>query len=587
MPDHYDSTRSNKKDPRRQKYNFLQASLNTEHNTFLSHYRDLTENITPRRGRFLVTDSNKGDRRNKNIIDSTATMAARTLRAGMMGGITSPARDWKRLSTASPELAEDGDVKTWLHTVNQRMSTVFLKSNLYNVLPIIYGDIGVYGTAAMLIEEDFDDTLRCYAFPVGSYRLFLNSKGQVRGFLREFQLTVRQLIDKFGERNKDGSIDFSNISSSSKMLYERNNLDAWVTVVHIIHPSEDYDMDKFESKPYTSAYYEKPMQKAKARTQTDEDGNKFLRLKGYGYFPILAPRWEVTAEDVYATSCPGMVALGDIKSLQLMVKRRAMLVDKITNPPLQGPGSLRQTRVSQLPGDMNYVNPRGAGDQGIKPLYEIKPTVFAPLDTEIQVVQQRIQRAFYEDLFLMLANIDRKQITAREVDERHEEKLLALGPVLEQLNQDLLDPLIDIAFILMERQGMIPEAPEIFEDEPIKVEYISIMHQAQKFAGLTIVERFAGFTADMAAVQPNVLDKVDTDQLIDEYGLVIGIPPKVVRSDDDVAEMRDERNRAAAAEQEANAMEQASKSMKDMAASSTGEDNVLTELAKQNQAGAI
>jgi hypothetical protein len=505
----------------------------------------------------------------------------------MMGGITSPARDWKRLSTASPELAEDKDVKTWLDTVNQRMTTVFLKSNLYNVLPLIYGDIGVFGTAAMLIEEDFEDTLRCYAFPVGSYRLFLNGKGQVRGFLREFRLTVRQVIDEFGERNEDGTVKPDNISSATMMLYERKTLDAWVTVVHVIHPSEDYDDMRLDSKPYTSAYYEKPMQKGKARTQTDEDGTKFLRLKGYGYFPVLGPRWEVTAEDVYATSCPGMVALGDIKSLQLMVKRRAMLVDKITNPPLQGPGSLRQTRVSQLPGDMNYVNSRGAGDQGIKPLYEIKPTVFLPIDQEIQVVQKRIQRAFYEDLFLMLANIDRKQVTAREVDERHEEKLLALGPVLEQLNQDLLDPLIDIAFILMERQGMIPEAPEVFEGEPIKVEYISIMHQAQKFAGLTIVERFAGFTADMAAVQPNVLDKVDTDQLIDEYGIIIGISPKVVRSDDDVAEMRDERNRAAAAEQEGQAMEQASKSIKDMAGASTEGNNVLTDLAKQSQAGAL
>ena len=50
-----------------------------------------------------------------------------------------------------------------------------------------------------------------------------------------------------------------------------------------------------------------------------------------------------------------------------------------------------------------------------------------------------------------MAFSDRRQITAREIEERHEEKLLMLGPVLERLNDELLRPLIDRTFNIMVR----------------------------------------------------------------------------------------------------------------------------------------
>src|SRR5690606_11748676 len=117
-----------------------------------THIRDLASHIRPTRERFTITDANRGDRRNQKIIDSTATIASRTARAGMMGGITSPARPWKRLKTPDPNLMDYGSVRSWLHTVDQRMDTVFLGSNLYNSLPIVYGDVLDFATAAMMVE---------------------------------------------------------------------------------------------------------------------------------------------------------------------------------------------------------------------------------------------------------------------------------------------------------------------------------------------------------------------------------------------------------------------------------------------------
>ena len=123
---------------KRQSLEVLRAQLEGERSSFLSHWRDLADMILPRRARFQVTDANRGDRKNTKIVDATPTLAARTLRSGMMSGVTSPARPWFRLTTSDPNLSEQGQVKYWLHDVVDRMNTVFIKSNLYNILPIIY-----------------------------------------------------------------------------------------------------------------------------------------------------------------------------------------------------------------------------------------------------------------------------------------------------------------------------------------------------------------------------------------------------------------------------------------------------------------
>src|ERR1041384_2937968 len=153
---------------KRQTYERLRGSLMQERSSFEGHWRELSSFIKPRRTRFFVTDKNKGDRRNQNIIDSTGTFAARTLQSGLHAGITSPARPWMRLSTPDPDLAEHGPVKEWLHTTTQRMLGLFLRSNVYNSLPILYGDMGVFATGAIAVIEDEHDFIRTFAYPVGS-----------------------------------------------------------------------------------------------------------------------------------------------------------------------------------------------------------------------------------------------------------------------------------------------------------------------------------------------------------------------------------------------------------------------------------
>lgn len=572
---------------KRKNYEILRSQLEIERASFLSHWRELGDYIFPRRPRFFTTDRNKGDRRNQKIIDSTETLAARTLRSGMMSGVTSPARPWFRLTTPDPILAEVEDVKEWLHVVGDRMSTVFLKSNLYNALPTVYGDIGVFATAAMLVEEDFENVIHCHVLPIGSYSIGVDENGRANVLFREFSMTVRQLVSKFGMKLPNGEMDWSNFSVAVQRYWQENQKDVWVDVCHVISPNDEYDPDKLSAayKRFSSCYYEKGYSSASSSGYGGSENMGLLRESGYDYFPALCPRWETTGEDTYGTECPGMTALGDIKQLQIQEKRGSQALEKSINPPLVGPPELESKRVSSLPGDVTYSTDRD-GQKGLRPLYQVEARL-QELEAKQAQIRQRIQRAFYEDLFLMLAQSDRRQITAREIEERHEEKLLALGSVLEQLNQDLLDPLIDIAFNIMLQQGLIPPAPEELRGQRLKVEYISIMAQAQKLVGLAGIERFASFMGQVAQFRPQVLDKLNEDQLADVYGDMTSVPSGIIRSDEDVQALRQERAEAAKAEAMAERAPAAAATARSLSETKLDGNNALSKLLEAAQSGQL
>ncbi len=574
---------------KRQRYDRLLTQLDQEFSSFRAQYRDLGDYILPTRQRWTTSDANKGDRRNLKIIDSTATQSAGILSAGMMSGVTSPARRWFRLTTPDPDLAEFGPVKEWLDTVEQRMATAFLRSNLYNILPTQYQDLGVFGTSPILVDEDFKDVLRAISFPVGSYRIATDSRGAVNVFSREFRMTIRQLIEMFGTYDKKtGKPDWSIFSDHVKNQYEQSNYETWVDVCQVIGPNNDYHPNKpfAKFKPFSSCYFEKGSS-AKTTTYhyTEADRNKFLRESGYDYFPVLCPRWAVSGEDIYATSCPGMVSIGDIKQLQYGEKMIAEAVTKTIRPPMTGPSSLLNRKTSILPGDFTADDSR-EGQRGYRPVFELRFPI-QEAEAKQDQIRLRIKQAFYEPLFLMLANSDRRQITAREIDERHEEKLLALGPVLERLNQDQNDPLIDIAFAIMHRRGDIPEPPEELAGTPLKIDYISMMAQAQKMIGLGSVDRLLTTVANVAAVKPGALDKIDEDQLVDVYADLLSAPPKIVRTDDKVAELRRAREQAAQAERTMAAVQQGAQTAKELSSADMEGDNALTRLVDQANAGSV
>lgn len=569
----------------RQQAELIRADLYRERSSFMHQWRDLNDFIDPSKGRFFITDTNRGDRRNLNILNSAGTQAARTLHAGMMSGITSPARRWFRLAAPDPDVNEYGPVKEWLDLVGVRMAGMFLRSNLYKVLP--YRTLGVFGTAPFSVEELFgQNELHFQQFPVGSYCIAVDEYGKVNVFYQEYAMTVRNLVSRFGRKDNSGNVDWSNISLAVRNQYERGNYEAWVSVAHIIMPNRNHKPGSpfAKHKKFRQLYYERGFINVSGKNYSDKfDSNIVLADAGFDYFPVLCPRWQVTGTDAYATDCPGMTALGDIKELQHGERAHGQALDVMVRPPMVFPTELQNQSVSLIPGGKIWAD-IGDGRNTIRSAYDVNLRI-DHLDLKMQKVEQRISRAFYENLFLMLANDNRNdRATAREIDERHEEKLLALGPVLEQMNDDVLDPLIDISFEYMMRKGMVPPPPEVLQGQNLKVEYMSIMAQAQKMVGVNTHERFLSSVMNAANVDPTIMHKIDLDQWVDVFGEQLSVTPGVIRSDDQVAAMRDEMARAAQAEQAAQNLPNMARAAKDLSQAETEGDNALSELINQAEA---
>jgi hypothetical protein len=448
----------------------------------------------------------------------------------MMAGLTSPARPWFRLITPDPDFMEFAPVRRWLYICELRLREVFSKSNFYNVLFTTYQDLGVIGTHAMTMLEDLKDTLRCYPYTPGRYAIATDDRGVVDTVYREVPMQVRQAVMAFG---------IENVSTRTKNLYNGKGKDQWIDILHSIQPNMDAEYGKADNRnlPYYSCYFE----------ADQPDDTKFLKEGGFYEFPGLCPRWDLAeSEDIYGSS-PAMDALGDARALQLQQKRKAQAIDKHVDPPMVAHPDLKHQRTSLLPGDVTYAAfSNTGGAPGFQPAYLIKPEITA-LREDIGEIQDRIRRAMYEDLFLMLTLSDRREITAEEIRERHEEKLLMLGPVLERLNDELLDPAIDRAFAICLRAGLIPEAPPEIQGVDLRVEYISVLAQAQRLVATQGLERLTTYVGVVAKAQADsqqpisIMDKIDFDEAIDEYGYALGVPPKIIRSKEEVEALRAER----------------------------------------------
>ncbi|MCC3733701.1 portal protein [Rouxiella badensis] len=533
------------------------ASLENERTTFDPHWRELSDFILPRGSRFLTSDRNKS-KRNTNIIDPTATLANRTLSSGMLSGITSPTRPWFTLGTPDPDMMDYGPVKLWLETVRNRMNDVLNKSNWYQSLPIVYGQLGTFGTNAMALLEDDEDVIRTHPFPIGSYYLSNSDRLQVDTVYRKFSMTCRQIVQKFG---------LNNVSNGVKSAWASQQYEQWFEIVHVVEPNINRDTGKLNSKNkrISSVYYEH-----------GGDSDQLLSESGFDDMPIMAPRWDINGEDAYGSSCPGMIALGGVKALQLEQRRKAQAIDKLVNPPMVGPTSLKNQRASLLPGEITYVD-QVSNQTSFQPAYAINPRI-SELVADIQDTRELINSSYFVDLFMMLANNNPRSMAVEAVTELKEEKLLMLGPVLERLNDEFLDPSIDRVFNIMARKNMFPPAPQELAGMPLRVEYISVMAQAQKAIGIGAIERFVGFVGGIAQAKPEAFDKINVDKMIDDYGNMVGVPATTIASNDDVQAIRAQR---AEQQQKQQAFEQsmaAAQGAKALSDAKTSEPSALTAI---------
>lgn len=526
------------------------SALKTERATWLPRWVDISTYLLPKNGRYFVENRDKGYNVWNNIYDNSATQALKTLAAGLMSGATSPARPWFRLQTPDESLNDYQPVKVWLDQVSTLMHKAFNESNTYRSLHQMYMEMGAFGTGCAIILPDFNEVIRHHTLTTGEYCIATDANGDVCTLYRNFQMQVSAMVKEFG---------LEKCSQGVQAMYKSGNLDAWVTIYHAIEPRADRDLSKRDPKNMAWASY-----------HFEEGGSangKYLRESGYKSFPVVAPRWDVVGGDIYGSG-PGMEALGDIKQLQFQQLRKTQAIEYQVNPPLAVPTSMKNREVDRTPGGITFIDPT-AQNNGVKSLYEVNLQLNYLLQ-DMQDVRGRIDRTFFKDLFLMISNMTDPKMTATEVAARQEEKMLMLGPVLERLSNELLNPMIDITFETLVQGNALPPPPQEMQGMPLSVELVSVLAQAQRAIGTNSMDRFVSNLGVIAQMKPDVLDKFDSDEWADKYSDALGIPPTLIIASDKVALIRQQRAKAQAAQQQAAATEQMSNAVKNLGQTPTG-----------------
>lgn len=505
------------------------AAMQAERRPFWGLWQELANFYLPKRYVWLNNSNQRiANAKNPYILDPTGTDAARTLAAGMMNGITSPSRPWFSVRLAGFDMAQNDEAQRWCDEVTRRILLVMAESNYYNALAIMYLDLVVFGSAAMLIYEDYDSTIRCYNPALGEFFFGQDHRLSVNRFAREFTLNVNQVVSQFGEENCSETVRGHWQAGGARLLQP-------VKIVHIIEPNNDGKGSVPKRFRFREIYYE----------QSGPEG-EVLSAKGFRELPGIFPRWELTANDSYGTS-PAMDALPDVIQLQFETRKKAQGIDKQINPPVIADVQLQHKPTALMANGVSYV--AGINNVGVKPVYNVAPPL-QDLTMDIRDVQARIKQTFHNDLFLMISQLDTVR-SAAEIGARREEKLVLLGSVLERFENEALDPSINRIFSIMNRAGLIPPAPESIQDADIEIQYVSILSTAQRAVQAAPMEQWLAMVGNIGSLVPEVLDIPNWEEAVRNYGQDIGVQARNMRSREETAARRAQREEQLAAQEAA------------------------------------
>lgn len=507
----------------------------------------------PQRSRALV-ESHKGKQRNAstkvNLYDGRSIRSMRTLGNGMLSGMASRSRPWRKSKLEDEALGDSYGVRVWLSAYDKLMDAALASSNFYDAMLCCFLEMGAFGTGAVLFQAHDADSpaLVAHALTFGEYGIALGADLTPDSLCRTYSLTTRQMVashvaDRFDSRQ----LDWSRVTRAVKEAWDRGDYERRFTVKQLIEPNPAYLPGRLGKigMPYRSLKWE----------AGQEDRKSFLGIEGYRSQPFCAPRWEALAGDIWGTG-PGKVALPDMRALQLQAKRKGEATDMIVKPATWGPPVIG--RLSMLPGAHTTV---AAADMsvGIKPVYELDYRTIQILRDDVIDAREGVDRAKFVDLFMAVTNMEGVQPrNVEELARRHEEQLTQLGPVVDRANGEGLQVANDRVHDILAARGdllnSLPPPPEELMDAEIRTDFIGILAQAQQMLGISSTERAVSFVGNMSAAFPGAADNIDPDAIVRDYWQRVGAIPAGMRDAKAVEAMRAERAQAENAERMASMM---------------------------------
>ena len=521
--------------------------LEADRGTWESHWQEILDYVMPRKAEITFLRS-RGEKRTEVLFDSTAITANNLLAASLQGTLTSPSLPWFSLKLRDDDANKVRDVQIWLEDTARRMYAVFNESNFNTEVHEMYLDLCSVGTSAIFVEEANEGFLQgglhFNTLHIAEYFIQENSTGRVDTLYRKYKMTARQAVQEFGE---------DNVGTKIKEAIKAKP-DTQFNFIHAVEPTPDYERSvgmKSKTKlPFHSCHvcFEDKM---------------VVRTGGYNEFPYLVPRWSKATGEIFGRS-PSYNALPDIKTLNKAVEIGLKAWAKAIDPPLLVTDDGVIGRVRMTPGGITVVR----SDTAIKPL-QIGSN-WQITDLKENQLRTAIRQAYYSD---QLQLQEGPQMTATEVQVRYELMQRLLGPTLGRFQTEFLNPLIERVFGIMLRSDALTPRPSEMEGMNMDIEYVGPLARSQRMEEAIAVERLYQLAMQVVQVDPTVMDVINHEQAIRMRATLLGVPKTVLRGEDEVAEIREQR---AAAQQQA--QEQAMAQQQADTALSQGK--AMTEMSK-------
>ncbi len=491
------------------------SKLMEQRSTWESHWQECADFMQPRKAE-ITQERARGDKRNLQIFDATAIHALELLAASLHGMLTSSANRWFSLRYKEDQLNDIDEAKEWLEDVTDKMYTAFARSNFQQEVFEAYHDLICFGTACLMIEDDEDEILRFSSRHIKELYIQENDKGFVDTIYRRFKIPVHAAIEKFG---------FENLSVEQQRLFKKEPFQK-IELVHVVRPRTVYNENKLDKKnmPIQSIYFE-------------YGSGHIINIGGFKELPYVIPRYLKASTEIYGRS-PAMNALPDVKVLNKMVETAMKAAAKQVDPPLLVPDDSMLSPIRMSAGSLNYY--RSGSRDRIEPL-NIGQATSVTLNQENQR-REAIAKIFHIDQLMISSQ---RSMTATEVLQRNEEKMRILGPVLGRLQSELLQPMILRVFNIMLRKKLFQVAPEVLANQEIDIEYVSPMALAQRSQELQSLVRGLELFAQIGQIAP-VQDYIDENGLVKSIIKLLGLPAKMIKSDGQVQQLRQQRAEAQA-----------------------------------------
>jgi hypothetical protein len=528
--------------------------------SWLPTHEDIINFMQPNRGCFLPSDSNKGTRRDGEIVNDTAGDCLRKLAAAVDTGATSEAREFFTMGAEDPRLSESAAVREYLHEAQSVMFALIAKSNFHPANRNVIEDLVGPAIGLMLIMEDALRTFLCTHVPIGQYRAAADASGEVNTVARLYQYTAAQMADEFG---------LEKLSLGAQSSIRNLNTQVPYQVLHIIEPRMQRQYGKLDAKnkPWSSTWLEIGIGAPTATIPGGEPTDPFapsslLRESGFDEQPFSCPRWNQIGQDVYGKDSPGWTVLGDTKALQAMEIGSATAIARIYDPPLNVPEDLKN--ASLVPGAINPL-PNNSRSKA-EPTVMIPPEAVTVGQSERDRLERRINRGCYGDVLFMLSQDETlAKATAELIRGKKEERLLQLGGMFSRFADEHLRRSIGRMFAIAQRRGMLPPPPqELVRDGRIRIDFQNPLVVAQKAVGYSALKEILSLGIAVAQARAAGADKVNGDELMDTGAEMLGVKPAILKSDEELAQERQQAAMQAKAKAMGEAMTQAAPAIKDL-----------------------